>query len=294
MGKKKISLILGSGGARGYAHIGVIEELEKHGFEIISISGSSMGALIGGIYACGKLNQYKEWVCNLDAFDVASLLDISFMKNGGLIEGDKIFEKIKSFTGKVQIEELPIKFTAVSTDIVRQKEIWFQRGDVLEAIRASIAIPSIFTPIHKDSMILVDGGVLNPLPVAPTMSDMTDISIAVNLYSDVPKPKLNMKDDKEDRFLRIKEKVLEVFDHLSAKSLATFTMLDVLDKSLDTMQKTLTQYRLGGYKPDHIIDVSMHVCDAFDFHKAEEVIEVGRISARKFLTEYENNLKSVM
>ena len=283
MQKKKISLILGSGGARGYAHIGVIEELEKHGFEIVSISGSSMGALIGGLYACGKLEAYKEWVCNLDALDVVSLVDLSFLKYGGLIEGEKIFEKIKSLTGSVRIEEMPVKFTAVATDIVRKKEIWFQKGDLLEAVRASIAIPSVLTPVRKEGMILVDGGVLNPLPVAPTMADMNDLSIAVNLYGDKPRPLIKKRKEKEEKLLQIKNKVIEVMEGLTTKNIPTFTMLDVLDKTLDTMQDTLTQYRLGGYRPDHMIEVSMQVCETFDFHKAEEIIEAGRMAAREFL-----------
>lgn len=287
MKKKKVSLILGSGGARGYAHIGVIEELERHGFEIVSISGASMGALVGGLYACGKLDAYKEWVCSLDALDVASLVDISFIKEGGLIEGEKVFEKIAKITGDVKIEELPVKFTAVATDIARKKEVWFQHGDLLEAIRASVAIPSAFTPVQKEDMLLVDGGVLNPLPVAPTMSDMTDLSIAVNLYSDIPKPVIKKKKGEEDKVLGIKKKVLQIIEEVAERNIPTFTMLDVLNQTLDTMQDTLTQYRLGGYSPDHIIEVSMHVCDTFDFHKAEEVIEAGRITAREFLAKFE-------
>lgn len=283
---KRVSLVLGSGGARGYAHIGVIEVLEEKGFEIASISGSSMGALIGGLYACGKLDEYKEWVLSLDPLDVASLLDISFAR-GGIIEGEKVFKRLSNIIGDVKIEDLPIKFTAVSTDIVRKKEVWFQQGDLLEAIRASIAIPSIFTPVVKGDMVLVDGGALNPLPVAPTQSDLTDMIIAVNLYAEIPKPTIKTKKSEEERKKSIESTVKELF--LKAKEQRRFTMFDVLDKTFDTMQDALTRYRRAGYPPDVLINISMQVCATFDFHKASEVIEAGRMAAGEVL----GNLKSI-
>jgi len=198
MAGKKVSLVLGGGGARGYAHIGVIEELEKRGFEIISISGSSMGALIGGLFACGKLDEYKKWVQELDAMDVFSLVDFT-LQSGGLIAGDKVFEKIAKMIGDHTFESLPIKLTAVATDIVREREVWFQSGDLLQALRASIAIPFVFTPVKIEDMILADGGILNPLPVAPTMSDISDLTIAVNLYADIPKPKIVISKKEEEQ-----------------------------------------------------------------------------------------------
>ncbi len=285
MKKKRVSLVLGSGGARGYAHIGVIEVLEKNGFEISSISGSSMGALIGGLYACGKLEEYKEWVLSLDAIDVATLLDISFAR-GGIIEGEKVFKRLSKMIGGVKIEDLPIKFTAVSTDIVRKKEVWFQQGDLLEAIRASIAIPSIFTPVVKGDMVLVDGGALNPLPVAPTQSDLTDMIVAVNLYAEIPKPIIKTEKREVERRKSIETAVKELF--LKAKEEKKFTMFDVLDKTFDTMQDALTRYRRAGYPPDVLINISMQVCATFDFHKASEVIEAGRVAA----SEVVNDMKS--
>ncbi len=282
---KRVSLVLGSGGARGYAHIGVIEVLEKKGFEIASISGSSMGALIGGLYACGKLEEYKEWVLSLDAIDVATLLDISFAR-GGIIEGEKVFKRLSKMIGGVKIEDLPIKFTAVSTDIVRKKEVWFQQGELLEAIRASIAIPSIFTPVVKGDMVLVDGGALNPLPVAPTQSDLTDMIVAVNLYGEIPKPIIKTEKREAERKKSIETAVKELF--LKAKEEKKFTMFDILDKTFDTMQDALTRYRRAGYPPDVLINISMQVCATFDFHKASEVIEAGRVAA----SEVVNDMKS--
>ncbi len=181
---RTVSLVLGSGGARGYSHIGVIEELLRCNYEIKSISGSSMGALIGGLYACGKLEVYKEWVLSLDIFDVGKLLDFSF-SGGGIIRGDKIFNVIKNMIGDVMIEDLPIPYTAVAIDLIKQKEVWIKKGSLADAIRASIAIPTIFTPKKIGQRYLIDGGVLNPLPIAPTVSDDTDITIAVNLCANV-------------------------------------------------------------------------------------------------------------
>jgi len=160
--KKTLSLVLGSGGARGYAHIGVIETLEAQGYEIKSISGSSMGALIGAIYGTGKLEAYKEWVLSLDFIETLKLVTFS-LKKGGIVNIDSVYEKIEGFIGDTKIEELPIKYMAVASDIKSQKKIWFKEGKLIDAIRASIAIPTIFTPVIKEDSILVDGGVLDPL-----------------------------------------------------------------------------------------------------------------------------------
>lgn len=281
MAGKKVSLVLGGGGARGYAHIGVIEELEKKGFEIISISGSSMGALIGGLYACGKLDEYKKWVQELDAMDVLSLVDFT-LQSGGLIAGDKVFEKIAQMIGDNTFESLPIKLTAVATDIVREKEVWFQSGNLLQALRASIAIPFVFTPVKIQDMILADGGVLNPLPVAPTMSDISDLTIAVNLYADTPKPKI-MISKKEEEQRNAFSQAFEEMANLFYKQENNLTMFDILDKTFDTMQDGLTRYRLGSYPPDVLIQVSKDVCSTYDFHKAQEVIETGRQAAKEQL-----------
>lgn len=180
--KKSISLVLGSGGARGYAHIGIIEVLEDYGYEIKSIAGSSMGALIGGLYACGKLDVYREWVLTLDVLDVLKLLDFTIGKIG-FIKGDRVFSIMEEMIGENNIEDLPISFTAVATNLTTQKEVWLQKGSLSVAVRASIALPTIFTPVEIKNKILIDGGILNPVPIEPTLSDMTDLTFAVNLNS---------------------------------------------------------------------------------------------------------------
>ena len=177
---KTVSLVLGSGGARGLAHIGVIHWLEKHDYKIRSIAGTSIGALIGGIYAAGKLDEYEQWVRAVKKIDIVTLLDLSWGKSG-LVKGDKIINTLVGLVGEQLIEDLPIHYTAVATDLKNQKEIWMKSGKLFDAIRASMSIPLFFTPFKDRGVDLVDGGILNPVPVAPTIGDRTDMTIAVNL-----------------------------------------------------------------------------------------------------------------
>ena len=177
--KKRVALVLGSGGARGYAHIGVIEEIEKRGYEIACIAGCSMGAVVGGIYAAGKLQDYRNWIESLDYLDVLRLVDVSFRL--GAIRGEKVFGQIRKIVGEINIEDLRIPYTAVATDLTNQQEIWFQEGCLHQAMRASAAIPSLFTPVMQGNRMLVDGGLLNPLPIVPVVSSHCDLIIAVNL-----------------------------------------------------------------------------------------------------------------
>ena len=177
--KKRVALVLGSGGARGYAHIGVIEEIERRGYDIACIAGCSMGAVVGGIYAAGKLDEYRNWIESLDYLDVLRLVDVSFRL--GAIRGEKVFGQIRKIVGEITIEQLRIPYTAVATDLTNQQEIWFQEGCLHQAMRASAAIPSLFTPVMQGNRMLVDGGLLNPLPIVPVVSSHCDLIIAVNL-----------------------------------------------------------------------------------------------------------------
>ncbi|MCF4994963.1 alpha/beta hydrolase [Pseudomonas syringae] len=179
--KKRVALVLGSGGARGYAHIGVIEEIERRGYDIACIAGCSMGAVVGGIYAAGKLDDYRNWIESLDYLDVLRLVDVSFRL--GAIRGEKVFGQIRKIVGEINIEDLRIPYTAVAADLTNQQEIWFQEGCLHQAMRASAAIPSLFTPVMQGNRMLVDGGILNPLPIVPVVSSHCDLIIAVNLNS---------------------------------------------------------------------------------------------------------------
>ncbi|WP_112138832.1 patatin-like phospholipase family protein [Marinomonas primoryensis] len=178
--KKTVALVLGSGAARGNAHIGVIQAIEERGYDIISISGCSIGAIVGGVFAAGKLAEYREWAESLDRVDVIRLLDMSLL-NGGYIKGDRFFEKVQQIIGEPTIESLPIAYTSVAVELLNQKEFWFQRGDLISAMRASSAIPSILSPVSLNGRIYVDGGVLNPLPIIPSVSAVADYIIAVDL-----------------------------------------------------------------------------------------------------------------
>lgn len=282
--KKSISLVLGSGGARGYAHIGVIEVLLEEGYEIKSISGSSMGALIGALYACGKLQEYKEWVLSLDLFDVLKLIDFSFAKSG-MIKGDKVFDVIAKMIGDINIEDLPISFTAVATDLVTQKEVWFQKGSLQDALRASIAIPTIFTPKELGNQLLVDGGVLNPLPTVPVLSDRTDLTIAVNLNGDkVPLKKLKKKEKTQNTFEQKLSKFLE--ENFSVKKEKSINYFSILSQTIEAAQNLITRYELASHQPDLIIEIPKNICDFYDFDEAKEVIELGRKIAQKKLESY--------
>ncbi|OPX27034.1 MAG: patatin [Campylobacteraceae bacterium 4484_166] len=290
--KKTISLVLGSGGARGYAHIGAIEELQKQGYEIGSISGSSMGALVGALYACGKLEQFKKWVLTLDMFDVVKLVDFS-LTSKGIIRGDKLFDIINDTIGKTKIEDLPISYTAVATDIIKQKEIWLQKGLLLDAVRASVAIPSILTPKEIAGRYLIDGGVLNPLPVAPTISDSTDLTIAVSLNGKnrkkynidtkqkVKKQQTNMK----KIFFEITQKAEQLMTKDKKTSFDDIGMFDVMGKTIDIMQNSILESKMAGYKPDILIDIPNDACGFYEFNKAYDMIELGRIITKEKIKE---------
>ncbi len=296
---KTISLILGSGGARGYAHIGVIEELLARGFEIKAVAGSSMGALIGGLHAAGQLAHYRKWVQELNYLDVIRLLDVSF-RNTGVINGGRIFEMLSDIVGDIRIEDLPIPFTAVATDIAARKEIWFQNGDLMQAIRASIAIPTLFTPVEYNGRMLVDGGVLNPLPIAPVVSAHADLIVAVDLNADAcPLMVTCDTSDEQYRQQRIFDRWLGKLNMGSGKTgggkgereaaVGKMGLLELLNQSLEVMQESLTRYKMAGYAPDILVPVSRRQCRFYEFNRAEEMIQIGRLAAGHALDKYEKS-----
>lgn len=184
---KTVALALGSGGARGYAHIGFIRALEEHNYKIVKIAGSSMGAIVGSMYCAGKLDEFEAWVRTLKQFDVIKLLDLTPLSSG-VIRGDKIFNTLANFIQDTHIEDLNIPFTAVATDLISRKEVWFQTGSVLQAVRASSAIPSVFTPVRMGKRYLIDGGAVNPVPIIPCASANAEHVFAVDLNGEMPVP----------------------------------------------------------------------------------------------------------
>lgn len=289
--KKKISLVLGSGGARGLAHIGVIQVLEEQGYEISSISGSSMGALIGGIYAAGKLDVFSEWVCALDRMDVFRLLDVSF-SGTAIFKGERIINTLRDLIGQQNIEDLSISFTAVATDLVESKEVWLSSGPLCDAIHASIAFPTIFSAFPYNGKTLVDGGLLNPVPIAPTLRDLTDMTIAVSLSGNakvIPEDLPTVESNPEQRN-KYHQKVIDFIDGLQRKDNdkeddAGF--FDIISKSIDVMQSTIANFKLAAYKPDILIEIPKDVCSIYEFERAKELIEVGRREATARLSEFD-------
>lgn len=280
--RKNISLILGSGGARGLAHIGVIQILEEQGYQISSISGSSMGALIGGIYAAGELSTYTDWVCALDRLDVLRLLDLSF-SGAAIFKGERIINALRELIGDWDIEDLPIAFTAVATDLDESKEVWLSSGPLFDAIRASIGFPTIFQPWQLKGRMLVDGGLVNPIPIAPTLRDMTDLSVAVNLNGHaVTLPELQPEPEPSDSATRqsYKQKIIAFIESLQRRNHQPEEdedgFFEIVTKSLDAMQSTIAAFKLAAYRPDILIEIPKNICTIYEFERAEELIQIGR------------------
>ena len=292
---KTVSLILGSGGARGLAHIGVIHWLDENGYDIQSISGCSMGALIGGIYAAGKLDVYTEWVRAITKTDILKLLDISFGA-AGMVKGERIINTLKELVGDQLIEDLPISFTAVASDIVNEKEIWLNKGSLFDAIRASISLPFFFTPARHHGIELLDGGILNPVPIAPTFSDLTDFKIAVNVdgpvdrriaASDHVEQQMQAKPDLIDKIGRF---IDAIQGEKEESSDGTLGMLDIAHQSFDAMQSAIARTKLAAYPPDVIIEMPRNLCTLLEFDRADEMIEAGYRAASEKMAPMTNDL----
>lgn len=283
--KPTVALALGAGGAKGLAHIGAIEEIVAQGFEITAIAGTSMGALIGGVYAMGKLDVYRDWVCTLAKLDVFRLLDWTF-SGGGLIKGERIIGTLRDLIGDVCIEELPLAFTAVATDLDRDREVWLTRGSLFDAIRASIAIPTVFRPHRLDGRRLVDGALLNPLPVTPLIRDTADYLFAVSMDGSArTAPAVaDEPDQAEDGGFR--HQVGEFFGRIlphSENKPREPGALELLNQSMDLMQANLSRMRLAAYEPDLLIQLPRNMSTAYEFYRARELIERGREEAREAL-----------
>ncbi|WP_415884103.1 patatin-like phospholipase family protein [Neptuniibacter sp. QD72_48] len=290
-----VSLVLGSGGARGYAHIGAIEEIERRGYEIVSISGSSMGALVGGMHAAGKLNEYKEWVTSLNWMRVVRLLDFTLSR--GAIRGDKIFVQLAEILGSPNIENFEIDFTAVAADIAHQKEVWYQKGPLLDAIRASVAVPGLFTPVVKEGRVLVDGGILNPLPIIPVVAAQADLIIAVDLntgdsnhsHLQLPSNQYLKRSGMSDEWHMLDANAAEGSEEVTADQPTEIGgRMDVLLNSVEVMQASLAEYKIAGYPPDLLVRIPKDLCSFYEFHRATEAIEYGRLATRDRLEALEN------
>lgn len=297
-----MTLALGSGGARGYAHIGVIQEIEARGFEVVGIAGTSMGAVIGGLYATNTLPEYTEWVLGLKKRDIAALIDIT-ASGPGSMKAERVMAKVNALLGGVLIEDLPIPFTALASDIVAQKEVWFQSGPLDLAIRASISIPGVITPIMVNGSLLSDGGLFNPVPTLPLASIPSDLVIAVSLsgtssnFLDEIQPSKRLELLKRVFSLMREQDVLRWVtgklngdltisngqnnssDELT-RAMNTLPVglrtYDVVQMSILSMQNMIQRFQLAISPPDVLIDIPFDSCGMLEFHKAKQQIELGR------------------
>lgn len=301
----RAAVVLGSGGARGYAHVGALEVIRERGFEVVAIAGTSMGALVGGVAAANKLDEYTAWARSLTQREVWRLLDLNIMSPGGAIRAERIITKVGEILEGAMIDELPIPYTAVATDINARREVWFQHGMVEHAIRASIAIPGVITPVIVNGRTLVDGGLINPVPIEPTAAVETDLTIAVSLSGArvANAPATPVKVTAEHRPLdEIAARLRRATDSIESerfRSIATrlsaghrkgsaddvvatepqapdLGMLDLLTMSFDTMSALICRYRMAANPPDVLVTVPSNAVRTLDFHKAAEMIDLGR------------------
>ena len=249
--------MLAGGGARGVAHIGAIEELERRGFEIAAVAGTSMGALVGGVYASGRLTEFKEWMCTLDKYKVFGLVDFT-LSSEGLVKGDRVIKAMQELVPDVRIEQMPVPFAAVAADLLTGREVVLDRGGLYDAIRASISIPSVFRPVHRDGMVLVDGGTVNPLPLNRVRREEGDLLVAVDVsapFGADPTTRAN----------------------------ASLNYYKVLIASSQIMQQHITQLMCRLYRPDVLVQMPADSYGMFEFYRSAELIEAGRAATRAAL-----------
>ena len=302
---KRVALVLGSGGARGYAHIGAIDVIKQRGYEIVGIAGTSMGAVIGGLEAAGKLEEYTDWVTGLGPRDVLRLMDATPF-GAGAIKLERVLARMTEILDGARIEELPIPYTAIATDLGARREVWFTSGPVDVAIRASVAIPGAITPIMVNGRLLVDGAILNPVPVDAVAGLDADFTLAVSLSGWTPRdfnatPAKTSSDASPpaewlEHFRRSAAGIFE--NEWVASVLARFGgkpeepepepqpsftdapaglgIPEVANLAIDTMGSLITRYRLAAQPPDVLVTVPGNSAKAMEFHRAVELIELGR------------------
>lgn len=286
--EKSVALVLSSGGSRGLAHIGVIKELERQGFQISSVSGSSIGAVIGGLYAMGKLDDYAQWVSSINKRDVWGFMDFTLTTHG-LIKGEHIFDKLKTIIPDMNIEDMPIPFSAIATDIINKEEVVFRHGSFYDAARASVAIPAFFTPVKYNDTILVDGGVLNPIPIEHVNRKSGDILVVVNLYgkkvADIPK-----KNEMEKGYFNGLMKTFTTLITTGDKpGMGYYTLLS---STTSAMIHRIAKMSIEKHEPDLVINIPHDSANTFDFFKAKELIELGESAAKESISKYKKDEKN--
>ena len=285
MKKKDVALALSSGGARGLAHIGAIEELEANGYRISSIAGCSMGALVGGVYAAGKLEEFRDWMKTIDRKKMLELTDFSFSLNH-IVKGKRIIEAIMEFVPDIAIEDLPIPYCAVATDLKAGKEVVFSKGSLFEAIRASISLPSFYEPVQRDGMILIDGGVINPIPLNRAKRKPEDILVGIDVSGHDYKSQWEEKHrlteiQKKDQSLKAK-----ILDKLIPDNI-DFNYYTVLSRTSSLMIRQNSILMAELTKPEMLVDIQMSRYGSFDYDKSEKIVAIGRQKTLQAIKKYE-------
>jgi len=295
--RPKIGLALGSGSARGLAHLGVIRAIEDVGIEVDLVAGTSMGAFIGAIFASGNLDRLAAGFLDFDWKIIASMLDPVFPKSG-LIDGQKIADFVRTHVHNASIEDLSIPFRAVATDIMNGEEVVIETGDLIEAIRASIAVPGIFTPVRNNGRILVDGGLVNPVPVSTVRAMGADLVIAVDLNHDIVASRLSPPNSLENGklYANAVTRMLESLQSIENPILSQFStwlhkdplpgIFDVLLASIYIMQERITQASLQHDKPEILIQPPLGAVRFMEFDRVEEIIAIGYECAREQLAAF--------
>lgn len=292
--KKTVSLVLSSGGARGLAHVGVIEELENRGYEIGEIAGCSAGALVGGMYAAGKMPEFKDWICNLDRVDVFSLMDFTFSSRG-FIKGEKVYNALKKVVQDCQIEDLKIPFACNAVDYKSGKEHVFREGSLYAAIRASGSIPSVFQPARHHRHEFIDGGVLNPVPVSLIQNPEKNLLVVVDVNGPeelfIPPPE---KDSSGRNFISIpnwlkdyRKKMSQFIPEKEDKT-ESLSSINLITRSFDLLQDRFCELLIEKYPVDVRVRLSRKQAGTLEFHRAGELVEIGRLKAKEALDQFEH------
>lgn len=284
---RDVALVLSSGGARGLAHIGAIEELEAQGFRITSIAGCSMGALIGGVYAAGKLEEFREWMKTMDRKKMLELTDFSLSINH-IVKGTRIIEAIMEFVPDMPIQELPIPYCAVATDWKAGREVELREGSLFDAIRASISLPSFYEPVRRDDMILIDGGVTNPIPLNRVTRHNGDILVGVDVSGHDYEAQWELQHEIAEKRKHSTSLTKQIINKLIPDNLEFnyYTMLSRVS-SLMIRQNSILMAQLT--KPDVLVDIQMSRYGGFDYDKSEKIIAIGRQKTHQALLQIKNS-----
>ncbi len=276
--KPVVGLALGSGSARGWAHIGVIEALEELGIQPAVVAGSSIGSLVGAVYVTGQLQQFSDWVKQLSVGEVWKLMDFSL--SGGMVKGDKLFSRFNEKLNNPDIDSLEQKYMAVTTEMASGRELWIRRGKILEAARASCALPGLFSPVCYQDKWVLDGGLVNPVPISLCRAMGAEVVIAVNLNGHL----VNSRAAQDRRNARSEEPEIDedrsvwqkLGDYFSKTGDEPPGFFDVVSASINVMQDRITRSRMAGDPPDVMLTPQLDDFALMDFHRAGEAIEEGR------------------